>query len=115
MIHNEDTRSLDGVTDFKAVITESESTIELTHAKGTIEILSYDDYNVCLKGFRVISQRMRKGVVRRSVTITITLHIAETLQALIDGSIGTSDNDDFSEQMAIVLKKLDKAVSKHYA
>ena len=56
-----------------------------------------------------------KGAVRRSVTITFPLDIAETLQALIDGSIGTSDNDDFNEQMAIVLKKLDKAVSKHYA
>ena len=55
------------------------------------------------------------GAVRRSVTITFPLDIAETLQALIDSSIGTSDNDDFNEQMAIVLKKLDKAVSKHYA
>ena len=56
-----------------------------------------------------------KTGVRRSVTITLPLDIAETLQALIDGSIGTSDNDDFNEQMAIVLNKLDKAVSKHYA
>lgn len=61
MIHNEDTRSLDGVTDFKAVITESESTIELTHQKGTIEILSYEEYNVCLQGFRVISKRIKNG------------------------------------------------------
>ena len=61
MIHNEDTRSLEGVTDFKAVITDKESKIELTHEKGTIEILSYEDYNVCLKGFRVISERIKSG------------------------------------------------------
>lgn len=54
------------------------------------------------------------AVVRRSVTITLPLDTAETLQALIDSSIGTSDNDDFNAQMVIVLKKLDKAVSKHY-
>lgn len=58
---------------------------------------------------------LRKGVVRRSVTISITLEAAETLQGLIDGSIGSSDSDDFNEQMALVLKKLDKQVSKHYA
>lgn len=58
---------------------------------------------------------LSNGAVRRSVTITLPLDIAETLQALIDGSIGTSDNDDFNTQMAIVLKKLDKSVSKHYA
>ena len=57
---------------------------------------------------------LKQSTVRRSVTITIPLDIAETLQALIDGSIGTSDNDDFNTQMAIVLKKLDKSVSKHY-
>ena len=61
MIHNEDTRSLEGVTDFKAVITDKESTIELTHAKGTTEVLVYIGYDECLKGFRVISQRMRKA------------------------------------------------------
>lgn len=61
------------------------------------------------------SKPLRQPAVRRSVTITIPLDIAETLQALIDGSIGTSDNDDFNAQMAIVLKKLDKSVSKHYA
>lgn len=58
---------------------------------------------------------LNKGGVRRSVTLTLPLDIAETLQALIDGSIGTSDDDDFNEQMSIVLNKLDKAVSKHYA
>ena len=61
------------------------------------------------------SKPLKQPAVRRSVTITIPLDIAETLQALIDGSIGTSDNDDFNAQMAIVLKKLDKSVSKHCA
>lgn len=61
MIHNEDTRSLEGVTDFKAVITDKESTIELTHAKGTTELLVYIGYDECLKGFRVISHRIKSG------------------------------------------------------
>ena len=61
------------------------------------------------------SKPLKQPAVRRSVTITIPLDIAETLQALIDGSIGTSDNDDFNAQMAFVLNKLDKSVSKHYA
>jgi hypothetical protein len=53
--------------------------------------------------------------VRRSVTITIPLEVAETLQGLIDGSIGSSDSNYFNKEMAVVLKKLDKQVSKHYA
>ena len=55
------------------------------------------------------------GAVRRSVTITIPLEVAETLQGLIDGSIGSSDSDEFNKQMVVVLKKLDRQVSKHYA
>jgi len=58
---------------------------------------------------------LRKGVVRRSVTITIPLHIAETLHGLIDGSMGTSEDDLFSEEMDVVRKKLDKGIDKHYA
>lgn len=53
--------------------------------------------------------------VRRSVSITIPLDIAETLQGLIDGCIGSSEDDEFAKQMKIVLRKLDKAISKHYA
>ena len=53
--------------------------------------------------------------VRRSVTITIPLDIAETLQGLIDGCIGSSEDDEFTKQMKVVLKKLDKSISKHYA
>jgi len=51
--------------------------------------------------------------VRRSVTIAIPLDIAETLQGLIDGCIGSSEDDEFTKQMKVVLKKLDKSVSKH--
>lgn len=61
MIHNEDTRSLEGVTDFKAVITDRESIIELMHEKGTTEVLVYIGYEECLKGFRVISERIKSG------------------------------------------------------
>ena len=53
--------------------------------------------------------------VRRSVTITIPLDVAETLLARIDSSVGTSDNDEFNKQMDVVLKKLERAISKHYA
>jgi len=53
--------------------------------------------------------------VRRSVTITLPLDIAETLQGLVDGCNGSSEDEDFSREMRIVLKKLDKAISKHYA
>ena len=49
------------------------------------------------------------------VTITLPLDIVETLQGLVDGCNGSSEDDEFSRQMNIVLKKLDKAISKHYA
>ena len=53
--------------------------------------------------------------VRRSVTITMPLDIAETLHALIDGSIGTSDDDEFNRQMMSVRDKLERRINKHYA
>ena len=59
--------------------------------------------------------QLHKHSVRRSVTITLPLDIAETLQSLVDGSNGSSEDDEFSNQMRVVLKKLDKAISKHYA
>ena len=58
---------------------------------------------------------LNKGDVRRSVTITLPLDIAETVHGLIDGCVGSSDDDEFTRQMQIVLKKLDKKISKHYA
>lgn len=58
---------------------------------------------------------LSKGVVRRSVSITIPLDIAETLHALIDGSIGTSDDDEFNRQMMPIRDKLERRINKHYA
>ena len=55
------------------------------------------------------------GVVRRSVSITMPLDIAETLHALIDGSIGTSDDDEFNRQMMPIRDKLERRINKHYA
>ena len=57
---------------------------------------------------------LRKSAVRRSVTITIPLEVAETLQCYIDGGIGSSEDDEFTREMKIVLKRLDRQVSKHY-
>ena len=58
---------------------------------------------------------LKQLAVRRSVTITIPLDIAETLHALIDGSIGTSDDDEFNRQMMPVRDKLERRIEKHYA
>ncbi len=58
---------------------------------------------------------LRKTAVRRSVSITIPLEIAETLVAYISGGLGTSDDDEFSRQMKIVQDKLDKSMARHYA
>lgn len=51
---------------------------------------------------------------KSTVTIVIPLHIAETLEGFIDGGIGTSDDDQFSKQMKVVMKELKKELSKHY-
>jgi hypothetical protein len=59
MIHNEDTRSLDGVVDFRAVISANGSAVEITHEHGTVEVLQYYNSDDCLKGFRVISDRLK--------------------------------------------------------
>jgi len=61
------------------------------------------------------SKALKQGAVRRSVSISISLDIAETLVAYISGGLGTSCDDEFSRQMKIVQDKLDKAMSKHYA
>lgn len=58
---------------------------------------------------------LSKCVVRRSVSITMPLDIAETLHALIDGSIGTSDDDEFNRQMMPIRDKLERRINKHYA
>ena len=56
-----------------------------------------------------------KCVVKCSVSITMPLDIAETLHALIDGSIGTSDDDEFNRQMMPIRDKLERRINKHYA
>ena len=59
-------------------------------------------------------QNIKKQKNRNSVTVTIPLDIAETLQAFLDGGIGTSADDEFTRKMSIVLKKLNKQVAKYY-
>lgn len=51
---------------------------------------------------------------RRTVTITMGLDIAETLHGFIDGAIGTSESDDFNEQMIPLRDKLTRRIKKHY-
>lgn len=46
------------------------------------------------------------------ITITIPTDIAETLVAVIDSRIGTSDDDEFNRQMHIVLKEIDKKLRR---
>ncbi|TZF84533.1 hypothetical protein FW774_05970 [Pedobacter sp. BS3] len=46
--------------------------------------------------------------VRRSVTITMSLEVAETLHSFIDGGIGVSDSDDFNAEMIPLRDKLDR-------
>lgn len=50
----------------------------------------------------------------KSVRIQIPLEIAETLHGLVDGCIGSSEDDLFTEEMAVVVKRLQKAIDKHY-
>lgn len=49
---------------------------------------------------------------QEKITITIPTDIAETLVAVIDSRIGTSDDDEFNRQMHIVLKKIDKKLHR---
>ncbi len=61
-----------------------------------------------------MEHKLKQSKIARNVTITIPLGIAETLQGLIDGCIGTSESDEFNKEMSIVLKKLDRQVNKRY-
>lgn len=60
-------------------------------------------------------QHDAKLPVRRSVTITMSLEVAETLYSLIDGGIGTSDSDEFNAEMIPLRDKLERRIKKHYA
>lgn len=46
------------------------------------------------------------------ITLRMDIDTAETLHALIDGSIGSSDSDDFNEEMAPVRDRLEKAIQR---
>lgn len=63
-----------------------------------------------------LAQKLKvpKTNIKSNITITIPLEVAETLQGFIDSGIGSSGDDEFTRQMKIVLKKLDKVVLKHY-
>lgn len=52
--------------------------------------------------------------MKTKITIQIPIEIAETLQGLIDGCIGTSGDDCFSEQMKKFLSALDEKVNNYY-
>lgn len=49
------------------------------------------------------------------VTIAIPIEVAETLEGLIDGCIGTSEDDDFNYEMKIVLSQLKTNIKKYYS
>lgn len=53
--------------------------------------------------------------VRRSVTITMSLEVAETLHSFIDGGISVSNSDDFNAEMIPLRDKLERKIKKHYA
>jgi hypothetical protein len=46
------------------------------------------------------------------ISITIPLNVAETLEGLIDGAIGTADCDEFVSEMKQVLKALEKSFNR---
>lgn len=47
------------------------------------------------------------------ITLRIDIDTAETLASLIDGRIGTSDSDDFNDEMIPVRDRLEKAIKKY--
>jgi hypothetical protein len=49
------------------------------------------------------------------ITMTIPLDVALTLVSLLDGSIGTADDDEFVKQMQPIIAKLDRRIIKYLA
>jgi hypothetical protein len=47
--------------------------------------------------------------------MTIPLDVALTLVSLLDGSIGTADDDEFVKQMQPIIAKLDRRIIKYLA
>ena len=53
-------------------------------------------------------------IVSGSVRIQMPLEYAETLHGLINGVIGSCDDDELVRQLTTIFKKLDKGIKKHY-
>ena len=56
----------------------------------------------------------KKSTAIKSVTITIPLNIAETLASYVDGALSGSYDEEFTNQFAIIAKKLERGIFKHY-
>ena len=65
-----------------------------------------------------VSKKQKGNAVSRivsgSVRIQMPLEYAETLHGLIDGVIGSCDDDELARQLTTIFKKLDKGIKKHY-
>jgi hypothetical protein len=48
----------------------------------------------------------------KTITITMTIDVAETLHGLLDGCIGTSGDDSFTSEMKPVIKSLESKIKK---
>lgn len=48
------------------------------------------------------------------ITITLPVEVADTLLGLLDGCIGTSENDDFNEQMKPIVNQIKKKIKSFY-
>lgn len=48
-------------------------------------------------------------------TMTLNIEALETLSGLLDGCMGTSDSDDFNEDIRPIIRKIDNAIKKYYA
>jgi len=57
-------------------------------------------------------ERRWKVSKEKAITIRISIDVAETLHALIDSSIGTSCDDDFSAEMIPVRRLLEKKIKE---
>jgi hypothetical protein len=55
---------------------------------------------------------MKKARPDKKLTISLDLDLAETLEGLIDGCLGASEDDNFNREMKPFLKQLSKAIAK---
>lgn len=56
-----------------------------------------------------------KPIVRRSVSLKLSLEDAETLLAFIQGSVECADDNNFLKFGRKMMKKLKPSIDKHYA